>query len=181
MTIDRDREAFEAALRAHIAATGDDRAGPGFLAGWQAALTHAREAGAQEPAGYGMRELEDVRAACLARVDAAAQRAELEPAADREAVWKATKKLVSAGESLSLAAQTAGGASGRDEGLCEAIEQWSKARDDLKAVRRIVRLEPAGSSAPVAGTHPAPVSPPTDHSEDALDMVKTPRRERGWG
>lgn len=78
---------------------------------------------------------------------------------DADAVWNATKKLVSAGELLSLAAQTAGGTAGRDEGLCATIEQWSKARDALEAVRRIVWLEPDGAPTPAAGAHPAPPAP----------------------
>lgn len=78
-----------------------------------------------------------------------ATRLSAQPADDARAVALATAKMLKAGDALSFAAQTSGGTAGRDGGLVEAIDGWTKARDAYKAICRIVKYEPSAQPAEV--------------------------------
>lgn len=83
------------------------------------------------------------------RLAALATRLSAQPADDARALALATAKMLKAGDTLSFAAQTSGGTAGRDDGLVEAIDGWSKARDAYKAICRIVKYEPSAQPAEV--------------------------------
>lgn len=71
---------------------------------------------------------------------ARADKAEAEVARLREALEAEIKRLLKAGDTLSVAAQTTGGVAGCDNVLVAAINGWAGA----KAVNRIIRLEGDG-------------------------------------
>jgi hypothetical protein len=116
-----------------------------------------------------------------------------EPAPAPDALREALKKLVKAGDQLSVAAQTTGGTSGSDDGLQEAVKGWQAA----KALYRIARLEPEGAAIGAVGgaalTQPAPASEPVskawpsaegapvfDLEADAADYQRCKDDARRW-
>lgn len=59
------------------------------------------------------------------------------------ALSKAYRELIVAGDRMSLMAQTSGGTAGRDNDLVAAVQKWQEAKDKVNQIARIERFEPA--------------------------------------
>lgn len=87
------------------------------------------------------------------------------------ALDKQITTLITAGNALSLMAQTSGGTAGRDDALCAAVDRWDAEREKAIQARRIVRYEWNDPEIGVGFESVSLPRTPTASSEDEVERV----------